>query len=952
MKIPVNRFILAIWVVMNALGVGQVLGQVSVGVNPPQIRWSQIETEGYQIIFPENRYQDASRVANTLDYILGNDSLTLTYPKIRIPIILQNQTVIPNGFVTIGPWRSEYNLNPPQFQFAGITSWLDMLTIHEFRHVQQVANARRGTSGKLLRGVFGQGGWAFYNRAVMPRWFIEGDAVYAETVYSKGGRGRSPDFEREYRALRLSGLQYHYEKASFRSFKHYIPSHYHLGYLVTTYARNEFGPEVWDQILSDTYSKPGLYRFSKAVKNATGSSTKQLYQAAMEDLDASWNQQDSEIRPSKVHEVSKAPAKTFTNYRFPNYISDGTIIAQKSSLNEIRTVYKLENSNEEKLFVPGVSLSEHFSLGGDKLVWSEVRFHPRWTGLNYSIIRLYDFNTRKLHKLTSKSKLSAPGISRDGARIAAVETSPNGKIYLVILDSRTGQQQLRVEVPSGDFISFPRWNENNRTVFLAGRNLDGNFLKVFDIPTESWKELISPSEFTIDRIYPTGKYVFYSSSLTGVQNIFALDITTTEIFQITDSRFGAFDPAVSPNGKKLAYSDYTAMGFRTKEIELTDALWKQPVTPLGQGSNYYLSSISREVGDITNKISNKDYPVAPFNYFTKGLFNIHSWYPIVTTEEFGAAVLSKNIMNSLAITGQFTHNTNENSWKTLVRSSYGAFFPILDLEVSTGERQSAQLLSVTDSLRLYSGQWKEHVFSGGLRVPINLTHGSYPSSISISSRYQHYIVDYLDAITDRSRDENFGAVDVNFSFRRAQTTALQNIYPRWAQTVSVNYQRTLGDRDNQGSIFTLNSSLFFPGVFRNHSLFLTGGYQTEDIVNAYRFEDLFTNARGYGSNPFESVFRISANYTLPLWYPDLALGSLAYFKRLRGNFFYDYSEGELLGLDVPLKSYGVELVTDFRLTRLVDVGFGVRLGRKLDRSPFYVDDSDYFAEIFISSIAF
>jgi hypothetical protein len=433
--------------------------------------------------------------------------------------------------------------------------------------------------------------------------------------------------------------------------------------------------------------------------------------------------------------------------------------------------------------------------------------------------------------------------------------------------------------------------------------------------------------------------------MTGVQNIFALDTYTTEIFQITNSRFGAFDPAVSPDGKKLAYSDYSAMGFRTKEILLTDALWRQPVNALDQGSNYYKELMTREPGDITEKVPDRQYDISPFNYFTKGLFNIHSWYPYITTEEFGIGVLSRNIMNTLAINGQFTYNTNENSWKTVLGSSYGPFFPILDFEISSGERQSSQMISVTDSLRLYVGQWKEHAFAAGLRVPLNITHGNYPSTVSLSSKYRHYIVDYLDGITDGSRDENFGSIDIDFSFQRAQTRALQNVYPRWAQSLSLNYQHTLGENENNGEIFTINSSLFFPGAFRNHALFITGGFQSEEIINAYRFDDIFTNARGYDSYPFENVYRVSGNYTLPLWYPDLSLGSLAFFQRLRANLFYDYSKGSLLDIDTELKSYGVELVTDFRLIRLVDVGAGVRLGQK-------VDVSDFFAEFFITSIRF
>ncbi|GJM29119.1 MAG: hypothetical protein DHS20C17_17540 [Cyclobacteriaceae bacterium] len=945
MKIKIDRLTQIICIIVCFSAPLSVQAQVNVGLNPPDISWFQINNPDYQVIYPKSRQNDAFRVADLLDRIVSNDSLTLSYPPIRVPIILQNQTVIPNGFVTIGPWRSEFNLNPPQFQFAGTVPWLDMLTIHEYRHVQQVANARRGFAGKSLRVLFGQGGWAFYNRGVMPRWYLEGDAVYAETILSKGGRGRSPDFERAYRALRLSGLNYNYEKASFQSYKDFVPSHYHLGYFLTTYARKNFGADVWDRVLNDTYSKPGLYRFSKAVKNHTGSSTKELYSSAMMDLDHWWNNQDADIFPLESNQLSKSPDKVYTNYRYPNYSSDSSLVVLKSSLSQIRTLYTLRRGTEQKLVIPGVSLSENYSLGGGVLGWNEVRFHPRWSNKTYSVIRLYDLQTGKLRKITSRSRFFGVGLSNDGKWIAAIEVLTTGDVNLVILDAQSGQVNHKTSVPEGDMLSFPRWNDDNRTVIVAGRNLSGNFLNSYDVPTRSWKKLIAPTFNTIDRIYPKGKYVYFSSSRTGVQNIFALDITTTEMFQITDSRFGAFDPAVSPDGRKLAYSEYTAMGFQIRELLLTDALWKQPITAGNLGSNYYLDLIPQEVGDITQNTVKKSHEVAPYKYFTKGLLNIHSWYPFVSTEEFGFGVLSKNIMSTLAINGQFTYNTNENSWKTLVGSSYGAFFPILDIDLSTGQRESNFLLSVTDSVNLYVGKWKEHTFSGGIRLPFNITHGAYPSSISLSSKYRYYLVDYLDGVTDNARDENFGSLDFDFGFLRLQSRAHQNINPRWGQTLKINYQKTLGNTENHGEIFTVNSSLFFPGALANHSLFLTGGYQKEDIVNSYRFEDIFTNARGYSSFPFERIYRVSVNYTLPIWYPDLSIGSLAFFKRLRGNMFYDYSEGDLFGSKVPLRSYGLEIVTDFRLVRLVEVGAGVRLGRK-------VDDEDYFAEFFITSIRF
>ena len=108
--------ILVFW----ALGLQPIDAQVPVGLNAPGIKWRYAETPYYQVIYPIAREKDAVRVAGILDHILKHDSLTIGVKPHKVPIILQNQTVISNGFVTLAPWRSEFYLNPPQFQFAGV----------------------------------------------------------------------------------------------------------------------------------------------------------------------------------------------------------------------------------------------------------------------------------------------------------------------------------------------------------------------------------------------------------------------------------------------------------------------------------------------------------------------------------------------------------------------------------------------------------------------------------------------------------------------------------------------------------------------------------------------------------------------------------------------------------------------------------------------------------------
>ena len=67
------------------------------------------------------------------------------------------------------------------------------------------------------------------------------------------------------------------------------------------------------------------------------------------------------------------------------------------------------------------------------------------------------------------------------------------------------------------------------------------------------------------------------------------------------------------------------------------------------------------------------------------------------------------------------------------------------------------------------------------------------------------------------------------------------------------------------------------------------------------------------------------NYKLPLWYPDLHIGGLLYFKRLRANIFHDYTK---ISANLPEQKYqssGLDIVTDFHIFGLsMPVSAGLR----------------------------
>jgi len=57
--------------------------------NPGSVRWDQVVTPSFQVIFPSGYDQQALRIANTLEHLKGQEAKTMSdTPVPRIPIVL------------------------------------------------------------------------------------------------------------------------------------------------------------------------------------------------------------------------------------------------------------------------------------------------------------------------------------------------------------------------------------------------------------------------------------------------------------------------------------------------------------------------------------------------------------------------------------------------------------------------------------------------------------------------------------------------------------------------------------------------------------------------------------------------------------------------------------------------------------------------------------------------
>jgi hypothetical protein len=188
---------------MGLLFCSQILAQIF-GGNPAKQKWLQYDTDSVRVIFPQGMENAARRIITNSAKIRKDDKSSLGGLQRKISVVLQSGRTESNAYVGLAPWRSEFYTIPPQDPFAmGAVNWIDNLTIHEFRHVQQYSNFNKGLS-KFASTILGEQGQALANSAAIPDWFFEGDAVYNETKFSPQGRGKLALFMSSYKSVFLS----------------------------------------------------------------------------------------------------------------------------------------------------------------------------------------------------------------------------------------------------------------------------------------------------------------------------------------------------------------------------------------------------------------------------------------------------------------------------------------------------------------------------------------------------------------------------------------------------------------------------------------------------------------------------------------------------------------------------------------------------------------------------
>lgn len=888
------------------------------------MQWQLSQGKAVDLLYPKSLTKEAGRVLAISEQLSQASKFSLGMTVRKAPVVLQGLPFISNAYVGLGPWRSEFYLYPPQNSLElGSTSWLDNLTYHEYRHIHQYANFRKGLS-KFAYWVAGEQGQALANAASIPDWFFEGDAVFHETLHLGQGRGRLPGFFDPFRSLWQAGKTYSYQKLRSGSLKDFVPNHYDLGYLLVAYGYKKYGQDFWGKVTNDAVRFKGLtYPFQKAIRRHSGLGYSQFVAHALDSFRMA-NLVGSEKELMKP--INKVDTRRVVDHYFPVWIGADSILALRRPYNQQPHWSIFSKGKWSTVVIKDIGAEYYFTFKRGNIVYTAYEPDPRWQWKEFNEIRIYNLYDGSTRTLTQKGRYASPDLSNDGDKLVAVDVMPGGKSQLVVLSSMDGTVQKKFKFSEDEFYSYPVFSSDDKIIYAIARKPDGSSsILSIDQVTGVAKPLFSFVKAPISFLRVRGNKLLFTASQGNANEIREFDLTSGLSKVLSSGLTGSYGGDLHEAQNKLVYGSPTAEGQQlfVRELNMAEQdLQNIPLRDLASGSLFPTDlQVSKSADDITStldqtSISSLHSPL-----------NIHSWRPFYEQPEWSFTVYGENILNTVQSQFSYVYNENEGSQRVGVDFAVGTLYPWI-----TGGTNYTINRTFKDATRDF--QWNEWNGNLGLRLPLNFSFGKWYRNLDLSVRLNGVSLDYQNKnnVSPADRFVTYWQQQISWSMQTQQ--ALQQIYPRFALVTRLQNRMALGSTKAHQMFYSANA--FLPGLGRTHATVFGFHYQRRDTLGQYNYSNGMPMARGYEPFNYPRMWRYSLNYHFPMFYPDWGIGNIVYFLRVRGNVFYDDMtlKSVRTGKKINLRSTGLEVYFDTKWWNQQSVSFGLRYSRLLDTNLF------------------
>ncbi len=571
----------------------------------PQMTWRTIQTEHFNITFHQGIEEVADEFATEVEDIYATMTTELRWePRRRTEVVLVDRTDSANGYASVVPYNSiVIFVTAPQEDstLSLYEDWSTAIMTHELTHVLHM-DTNHGIV-RVARAVVGR---VATTNDVSPWWMVEGLATFQETRHTDGGRGRTPMVDMIKRTAvvedafpplgNLDGLQPKPPAGNLR---------YLFGQDFIQYVSDQRGADVWTKW---THTYGSWVPFWLPTKRVFGKQLVPLYRDWHAHMQERYDAQLQPVRDLGVTRTRLLSDGDEVSCGAPAFSPDGDWLVW--SCYDLRTgsaIWRADGQGYAPEKLVQDRGAKNFTWRSDSKAFVYAASHTVNRFNVWSDIYLYDLDSERTTALTNGARARDPDFSPDGSRLVVVtnqaelnqlEVSTVDRRREVLTDA-TDHTQLSTprHSPDGRSLALSKWQDGRRDIWI--HSADG----------EPKRRVTLDQTIDRDPIWSAdGKWLYFSSDRTGIPNIFAIEVATERLYQVTNVLTGATKPNPSPRGDLLAFQLYSNDGWEVHAMDLDPeqfidrGLLQRPIrygTPLSELS----TPVEPKLSDPTDRTS-------------------------------------------------------------------------------------------------------------------------------------------------------------------------------------------------------------------------------------------------------------------------------------------------------------------------------------------------------------